>query len=165
MPGADKARWLLELPGLRSASAGMLGGLAMRAYEMMAAWSIGPGLLAPLELIGATHPFAGMHAALVGAGMHLVTAAFWGTKSGSILRAAPREFLKPPGAVLTGLAWGIGVWIVMGKIVGPLLNPMIARAPEPHFFVGHVVYGVVSALALGVMLRRFPAHMGRESLP
>lgn len=46
-----------------------------------------------------------------------------------------------------------------------LLNPMIARAPEPHFFVGHVVYGVVTALALGIMVRRVPTPMGRESLP
>lgn len=162
MSGANKTRWLLELPGLRSAIAGVLGGLAMGGYEMMAAWSIGPGLLAPLELIGATHPFAGLHAALVGAGMHVVTAAFWGTKFGSIVGAAPPAFLKPRGAVLTGLAWGIGVWFIMGKIVGPLLNPMIARAPEPHFFIGHVVYGIVTALTLGIMIRRVPAAMGRE---
>ncbi|MBI2393227.1 MAG: hypothetical protein HYV09_26820 [Deltaproteobacteria bacterium] len=150
-------QWLLDIPGLRSAIAGAIGGFCMAAYEMMATWAIGPGPLAPLALVGASHPDARAHPALVGFAMHLVTAAFWGTRLGGLAGAAPPATLRWPGGLAVGLLWGVGVWIVMGKIVAPLINPMIVKAPEPHFLVGHLVYGVVSVLVLETIMRRLPS--------
>lgn len=154
--------WVSEIPGIRSAIAGIVGGVAMGLYEMLATWSVAPRLLAPLELMGSTHPFARAHPALLGVLMHVVTAAFWGTKLGAIASAAPPRLLRGKAALMTGLLWGASVWVVMGKIVGPLFNPMIARAPEPHFFIGHVAYGIASAVALGLLTGRasVPAERG-----
>jgi hypothetical protein len=149
-------RWLLDIEGVRAAMAGVLGGVAMGLYEIASASSVGPGLLAPLELIATPHPFARAHPVLIGLAIHLVTAGFWGTRLGIIAAVAPRRLLHGVGGTLAGLVWGAGVWVVMGKIVGPLINPVIAGAPEPHFFVGHLVYGVVSVLALGALTRRLP---------
>ena len=151
-------RWLLDVEGVRSASAGVLGGLAMGTYEMLSTWSVGPALLAPLELVATPHPFARAHPALIGLGMHIVTAGFWGTRLGVVAASAPPRLLRGPGALLAGLMWGAGVWVVMGKIIGPLINPSIAGAPEPHFLVGHLLYGVVSVIALGAILRVSPSR-------
>ncbi len=149
-------RWVLDVEGVRSATAGVLGGLAMGAYEMLSTSSVGPGLLAPLELVATPHPFARAHPALSGLAMHFVTAGFWGTRLGAIAAAAPQRLLHGLRALPAGLTWGAGVWVLMGKIIGPLINPSIATAPEPHFFVGHLLYGVVSVLALGAILRIVP---------
>lgn len=147
-------RWILDIEGVRAALAGIAGGAAMGLFEAIATASLGRGLLAPLELIGASHPIARAHPVLVGLAMHLTTAAFWGTRLGIVVTAAPPRLFDGWRALACGILWGAAVWVLMGKIVGPLANPLVASAPEPQFFLGHLVYGVVSVLALRVLVRR-----------
>lgn len=85
----------------------------MAAYEMTAMWAVGPGLLAPLELIGAAHPITeGPAGPLVGLAAHLVTAGYWGLKLGAIAEVTPERLRRGVMPVLLGIAWGVAVWAV-----------------------------------------------------
>lgn len=151
--------WLLRIDGSRGAIAGLAGGAAMAAYEMVAMWATGHGALAPLELIGAAQPVSsGTAGVLVGLGSHLITSAYWGTQLGAIAEPAPIAALTGRRPLWLGVLWGAAVWAIMGKIVGPILDPAIAQVPEPHFFIGHVIYGAISALVVTRLLLDFPSE-------
>lgn len=154
----EALRWLLRIEGSRGALSGLAGGMAMAGYEMVAMWAIGPGALAPLELIGAAHPVGdGAAGALVGLGSHLITSGYWGTQLEAVAAPAPATLWRGLRPLLLGFAWGVAVWAIMGKVVGPILDPAIAQVPEPHFFVGHLIYGTLSAGVMRLLLRSFPS--------
>lgn len=140
----------------KCAVAGIVGGLAMGAYEMMATALTGGGFWAPLNMIGATlpafrPPAVGFVAGptLSGLMLHMIASAFWGLVYGAlVLAVAPRFGRTWPSESVLGLVYGVGVWIVMGLFIGPLLDPVMRMAPPVNFFIGHVVYGLVVAWVL-----------------
>lgn len=145
----------------RCAWAGVMGGVAMGLYLMVTTWANGRGFWLPMNLIGAVAP--GLrppvsHFALglssVGTALHLLTSCLWGLIYGAALVALrPRIARNWAGASLLGLGWGVAAWALMGKLAGPLVDPFIAAVPPAHFFVGHLIYGLVTALSLRAIYR------------
>jgi hypothetical protein len=152
--------WLERSAGLAPAIAGVLGGLAMGSYEMLATWSAGGSPLEPLRIIGAEHP--DQNPVLAGLLMHIATSAFWGTQLGRVLRSAPPWLLRSPVVAVVGILWGAIVWALMGEVIGPLFSHRLAEADPVHFFVGHLLYGLASVAALGAYLAQQPERSDRD---
>lgn len=138
----------------KCAGAGAVGGVVMALWMMLAsAWS-GMGLWMPINLIGATLPAYRPPAAnfvtdasLVGLGIHLITAVFWALVYGLVAALAfPSEARRPDMAALFGIAFGTLVWVVMGLGLGPWIDPQVRAADPVIFALGHVLYGLVTAL-------------------
>src|SRR5262245_27849177 len=115
---AELAAWIRRIPGAAPVAAGLLGGVAMGAYEMGATWIGGESPLTPLRQIGAGHP--GQDPVLAGLLMHIVTSGFWGVQLGNLLHSAPARLLRAPIILVLGLAWGAILWALMGEVIGPL---------------------------------------------
>lgn len=144
--------------------AGALGGLVKAAYLMAASWVLGAGLWTPANLAGATFvpfrppvgAFAGV-ASVTGLALHVVTGAVWGLLFGAIAVARPGLLRSMPRAVASGLALGL-VFAAVAFLTGPFFNPyspginaLLGFLPP---FVGNLIFGVVTALALRAWLGR-----------
>ena len=159
----------------KAIGAGIVAGLAMGMYEMIAMWAMGRGFFAPLNMMAATFstfrpPAEGFQfgATLSGLLIHLATSALWAL----VLALAAGAFMKSlsgfGASTLTGLVLGITAWIITGLFIGPLVNPVISMAPAVHFFIGHMVFGLVTAWVLyawagGRHLAEYGAE-GREGM-
>ncbi len=147
-------RWIRRLDRSNAALAGLVGGVAMGLYEAIVMAATGHASSMPLRMIGSTvqselaRPLGlAAHPVLAGTILHGITAAFWGLRLGEILDAAPQGIRKPAGALIVGLVWGVTVWILMGLVVGPALDPAMRAANPTHHFVAHLVYGTSTAVA------------------
>lgn len=134
----------------------------MALYEMVAVGIAGHGILHPIRLIAesvndARMPFAIGGALRIGIGfvLHIVTSGFWGHKYGRVADFVSARVRSVVGTVGMGLGWGLVVWLLMGLIVGPTLDPALRDAQPVHYFVGHVAYGVKTALAFRWLSLRF----------
>jgi len=153
--------------------AGVLGALMFGAYEMLAAAATRMGLWRPITMIGAT--FEGLEpasqfepgAVLMGIVLHLTTGAFWGLAYGGIALLVPSVLRSVGGAVGSGLVYGIAVWLVMGLFIGPIINPALKNAEPISYFLGHLVYGIVTGVLLYSMAARsdFRVASQRERPP
>lgn len=154
-------RWLGPHTGARTADilpsgivAGLLGGILMALWLMLAAAAAGDGLLRPLRLIGATFTgergLQGGQAAIAGGLLHLVVAMAWGIAFAIVVRG-----VSSPGRMLgAAVAFAVGVFVVMHLLVAPVLNPLLIRGVSPlRWFVAHLVYGI--GLAVAPALRRW----------
>jgi hypothetical protein len=88
-------RWAEQTPSIVSALSGIAGGLAMALYEMTATAIAEGDFWAPLHMIAAAVPESeligsGAGRAALGLLIHLITAAFWGTRYGYVFSYAPR---------------------------------------------------------------------------
>lgn len=135
--------------------AGMIGGLAMGMYEMVATLLLGGGFWAPLNMIASTFeafrpPAEGLNpaATLTGLMLHMITSAFWGLVLALSVGILPKLFSGSGVSLATGLLYGAIVWLVMGRGIGPALNPVMSMAPPWNFFLGHLVFGLVTAWVL-----------------
>jgi hypothetical protein len=148
----------------KSLLAGMIGGMGMGVYEMMATWLMGKGFWTPLNMIGATvpafqPPAMGFVAGptLAGLMLHMVTSAMWGLMFGLALAAfGPRLARSWGGQTLLGAIWGVVVYLVMGIGIGPWLDSAMRLANPVQFFIGHLVFGIVAAWSLFAMARKLP---------
>lgn len=156
----DLFLWIRNTPRVAAVGAGLLGGVAMAAWEMTAARELGLGWLAPLRMIGAGHP--GDDSAMTGLVMHVVTSAFWGTRLGYLLEHAPARLRRFPASAAIGLAWGLALWALMGMVVGPLFSPLMVNVHPVHYLAGHLAYGLVSVIALSAYLERRRASARRD---
>lgn len=145
----------------KCAIAGIIGGVAMLLYWMVTDIARGIGPWAQINTIGATFPvFRPVSAdfdpgaTLVGLVLHLLVATGLGLAYGAIAGLVwPHQARDLGMAVMMGLAFGAAAWIVMGLIIGPLINPLVLGFEQANNAVAHLIYGVVTALVAGTMGR------------
>jgi hypothetical protein len=144
--------------------AGLVGGLAMTAYTMIAELTAGHSMFTPSYMVGA--PIVGMGAmergmsggafhfepvpAMVGMVVHFLWAAFWGLVFGVVLWIT--RVSGWPGFGL-GIVYAYAVGAIMSLLVMPAvgLKPMW-EMPGPIFFaLDHLAYG----LPLGIWALAF----------
>lgn len=145
---------------------GVIGGLAMAAYAMVAGVVLGQGAFAVPQLIGAV--FRGPEAllqppsaTLIGIGVHVLTAAAFGVLFATLVR----RDTPAPVAMLAGVAYALGVFVLMVFVVVPIVNPVMAN--RVSMMVGtvlmmHVIYGL--GLGLAPRLRKAFHTKRAESL-
>ena len=155
----------------KTALAGVIGAVAFGLYVMIAA-AMAAGANAfwqPMNLIGATvpafsPPAVGFEAgpSLTGMAIHLAMGAVWGLIYGAIAAAAfPRALHKMGASTLAGLGLGLTAYVITGLILGPLVNPSLALAEPINYFIGHMVFGFVTAWALTAMTNRREVEITR----
>jgi hypothetical protein len=137
------------------ALAGIVAGLVMAVVMMIYFSVMGAGFWYPVENIAAV--FFGIDALLGGAGVvivglltHLLVSALLGMLFASLLQ--PRT--STGAAFFGGLAYGIGVWVVMTYIILPIFNPtMSARmaVTAGFWFFSHLIYGGFLAFTPGLV--------------
>lgn len=155
----------------KCAAAGFAGGVVMALYLMVTSAAQGKGLWMPINTIGATIPafrppsFAippdpGFVAgpSLTGVAIHLVISTLWGMFYGMVVGAfVPRRVRSFGWETLYGLGFGCMLWVFSGLLFTRLINPTIVAnlAGSPHYFVGHLLYAVVTAwLIAGTTTRK-----------
>ena len=138
----------------KCALAGVLGGVAMGLYLMIASMALGTGFWSPMNAIGATFPaFRPVSPdfepgpGITGVALYLITSSLLGLVYGAIGGLVwPRQARDLGMATMMGVLYGAAVWIVMGLMVGPLIDPMLRSMEQVNYAVGHLIYGVVTAL-------------------
>lgn len=136
-----------QVAATSGAVAGLISGVAMILVAMIYSAAIGEGFSFPLKEIAAT--FVGVEAIIGGAGTiligavtHLIVAAAWGAIFGLALPADS----TPTAAYGWGLAFGVGVWLVMSFVALPIFNSVMADRVALYsgmWFAYHLVFGVV----------------------
>ena len=144
----------------KSAAAGVVGGLAMALTWNIVSALTGRGFWTPLNTIGTTMPGGDTISTafgsftITGAFLHLLTSLCWGIVFGTLLGLVVPRFARTMGrSVLAGIGFGVGVFVIMGLIIGPLLNPNIMSINWGNYMAGHLVFGAVTGWALYVMAR------------
>jgi len=138
------------------AAAGVIGGLLMAAFAMIATTLLGQGPFAVPQLIGAA--FRGPEALLSGFGivvwgvvLHLLTSAAYGMLFATLVRRdTPRGI-----AMLAGVAFALGIFVLMMFVIVPVVDPVMANRASMMIgtmLVMHVLYGV--GLGLSPYFRR-----------
>jgi hypothetical protein len=95
----------------------------------------------------------------VGLALHLMTSMAWGLLYGllvallgaAVVTGVARSWVF---ALLVGFGWGFVSWLVMGLIAGPYLSPSLNYASPGQYFVGHIIFGIVTALSLTALTRQ-----------
>jgi len=135
---------------------GLLGGVFMAVWGMFATLAYGLGPLAVPPLIGAV--FRGPEALIEGPGIivigvvvHLLTSAGFGVLFATLVR---RD--TPPGiSTLAGVAFSLGIFVLMMFVVVPVVDPVMANRMAlmiGTMLIMHVLYGL--GLGLAPMFRR-----------
>ena len=133
----------------RGAIAGMIGGAVMAMWSMVVLAATGAGFWQPLDLIAHTvwrgAPLNGTFSAgalVLGMAIHMMTSAMLG-----VVIAGAAQRLRSVGALAAGMGVGLSVWLVNQYAVWPLIDSASADRFTPWVFaVGHVMYGVATAL-------------------
>ena len=141
---------------------GMGAGVLMGLYLGAAAAIGGRGFDSPFFMIGLTLdpervPFALGRGPTVAIGvfLHLATSVFWALRYRLGVQVLPPLERRWPAALLAGPLWGTVVWLLMGLVIGPTLNPALRLTYPLHYYLGHLVYGAATAILL-------VAHQQRE---
>jgi hypothetical protein len=153
--------WLAHWWG-RAIGAGAIAAVAMALYMMVAMAVMQLGFWTFVNVIGATvpafrPPTAGFDpgAFFAGTGVHLLTGIGWALPYALITWAiAPAidDDFRPE--IVTGLLYGGLVYVVMGRFIGPAIDPAIAFLPMGHYLIAHLIYGVVTALVVAAFAQR-----------
>lgn len=124
--------------------AGVIAGIAMAMVSMMMAMMTGEGFWAPVKKISVT--LLGQSAVqnsgfefmpvMVGMMIHFATAIAFGI---IFVMSAGRRSYGP--AIGWGIAYGLGIWVVMQFIVLPFVNPVMAQMPPLQFAMLHIIFG------------------------
>src|SRR5262245_28137433 len=131
--------------------AGVIGGLLMAIWAMFATSALGLGPFAVPQLIGAA--FRGPEALISGPGvivwgvvLHLLTAAALGVLFATLVRRdTPRGI-----STLAGIAYALGVFVLMMFVVVPVVNPVMSNRVSMMIgtmLIMHVLFGVGVGLA------------------
>lgn len=143
----------------KSAVAGVSGGLAMALFAMTtmaATW----GFYDFLHRVAATAeafrpPATGFQPASLAFGLmlHLAVSATWGVAFGLLSMRFPGMLSTQRAATIAGLLYGAAVWLAMGRIIGPALDPAMDTVPFIRFLASHLLYGWMTAWALHALTR------------
>ena len=181
-------RTTISLKAVRGALAGMIGGVAMAMFAMIASLTYQHhGFFTPLfhisSLIGSpTAMMTSMHeamagpsfwftpgAAILGLVIHMMTGAAYG-----VVFVLATQKVRRPNLMTIGAAYGLLVFALSSFIVLPIAGSLLgAGDPIAHmarivgygtFALEHVVFGMVLGLTLYV-LRRFPAPVDQSISP
>lgn len=130
--------------------AGLIGGIAISVFMLVAAITRGQDVWGVMKLAGA--PFLGQRsllpgfdlgAILVGIACHLAVSVVWGVLFAALFFGQSRST-----TVIAGLFWGLVVWLGMFYLVLPIagLMDVAAGVPVGMAVLEHLVFG----LAVGV---------------
>lgn len=140
---------------------GVVGGVLMALWSMMAMWQTGVGFWTPLNLVAHT-AFASVPldatfsppALVIASLVHFAMAIMFGVVFAALMTPAPRRMSTRPGSVLSGIAYGIVVWLVMQFLVWSAADAVAASAFVPWIFgVGHLIYGLTVGFVVGRVQR------------
>ena len=146
-------------PITRGAIAGMVGGMMMGMFAMLAMWLDGQpetGFWTPLNLIAHTvwrgapldAEFSG-GALVLGGVIHMMMSMGLGAAVAVIVSKVGRLGRSLGTRVFTGLVIAMTVWIAMDFIIWPLIDSAAADAFTTWIFaVAHAVFGMTAPLAL-----------------
>lgn len=154
---------LPDIAGLGGALAGLAGGLAMAITAAIIAWISGGDIwMIPKQIAAMVYGEAAIlepgfvaGPVIVGSLLHVITSATLGAIYGILSRRVlhlPTDFGTP---LLTGLIYGMLVWMVAYFVVLPVVNPYLLSGYDPVFMVQHIVFGTVMGLVY-MMLRPAP---------
>lgn len=124
--------------------AGILAGLAMAMVSMMMAMMTGEGFWAPVKKISVTllgqsavqHAGFEVMPVMVGMIIHFGTAIGFG-----ILFVMLMGRQSYGSAIGCGIAYGLGIWVVMHFLVLPVINSVMAQMPYLQFAMLHIIFG------------------------
>ena len=145
---------LPNIIGLGGALAGLAGGLAMALVAALISmvqrqdiWHEAKAIASVvLGAQAAALPGFAALPVLLGTLIHLIVAMLLGAIFGIVTRRwlqLPSDFGIP---VVSGLAYGLLVWLVAYFVVLPLVDPWLLDSYAPAFIVQHIVYGTVTGL-------------------
>jgi hypothetical protein len=158
----------MDRQALRSgALGGMAGGAMMAMWSMLVLWLTGVGFWTPLNLIahtlwrgaplGATFSWGGL---VLGMVVHMMMAALLGMVFAVLASRLPAGRAAVLGA---GMVYGVVVWLLAQYVIWPLVDAAAAQAFTPWVFaVGHVLYGMVTAMAVAPALAVGAGGLRRE---
>ena len=143
----------------RGAIAGMVGGMMMGMFAMLAMWLDGQrdtGFWTPLNLIAHTiwrgapldAEFSG-GALVLGGIMHMMMSMGLGAGIAVLVSRVPRLGATLGSRIVTGVMIAMTVWAVMEYVIWPLIDSAAADAFTTWIFaVAHLVFGMTTPLAL-----------------
>lgn len=155
---ATPAIRLPAVPGLGGAVAGLVGGLAMAVVAAIISASIGGDIWLESKQIAAmvygpsaasVPGFTG--AVVVGTLIHFLFSALFGSVYSLIVRRLlklPSDFGTP---VLTGLIYGMMLWMLAYFMVLPAMDLALLQTYAPTFIIQHLIYGMVMGLVYSVL--------------
>lgn len=135
----------------RAIAIGVVGGLAGGVIF---------GLLMAMQgMLPMVAALIGSDSAVVGFGVHLAISAGAGLLFGVAIAAAPILVATPAVAIAAGALYGVAWWIAGALIAMPLMlgmNEMVFVIEQAQItsLVGHLVFGIVTALVVHVAARR-----------
>jgi hypothetical protein len=144
--------------GLGGGLAGLIGGVATTISAALLAGSSGYGIWFPFKALvslvlgSSAAASAGLAAApvLLGLLIQLVLAAILGALFAFVTRGIlrlPSDFGIP---VLSGLVFGLLVWLA-AYLLMPAIAPQLLAAAAPAFIIVYIVYGTATGLAHGLL--------------
>jgi hypothetical protein len=139
---------------VRGALAGMVGGMVMAMWSMVALWLTGSGFWQPLNLIAHTlwrgaplDAKFSVSAALLGLVVHMTMSMMVGVV---FALGVQRIHGNLTAVVGLGMIVGIVIWVVMQYGVWRMVDADAAKAFTPWVFaVGHAMFGVATGLVVG----------------
>jgi hypothetical protein len=147
--------WLSHWWG-RDLVAGMIASLAMALYMMVAMAATGLGFWSFLNVTAGVLPVFGPPMptfdplpTLMGLAIHLGVGACLALMYGVIAWAmAPVMVRHYRPALITGALYATLIYIWLGRLIGPALEPAIAVLPKGHYLVGYLIFGTVTTLLI-----------------
>ena len=150
---------LPDVLGLAGALAGLGGGLVMWVVSTLLSEALGldlwfqPKVIASLVLGPSVVAQAGFAAGavLVGALIHLTMAVLLGVLFEIFMRRVARLPSDLGVPELTGLTYGMLIWLVDYFVVAPVLSPLLLQIYAPALIIQNIVYGAVTGLLYSVL--------------
>lgn len=140
----------------RGALAGMAGGVVMAMWAMIALWADGSGFWAPLNLLAHTlwrgAPLDGTFnggAVVLGIVIHMTTSTMLGVVLAVILAQVGALRQNLAGQLVTGMGFGLIVWVVAQFGIWRLIDEQAAPKFTPWAFaIGHAIFGLATVWTL-----------------
>jgi len=148
---------LPDIAGLGGAIAGLGGGVAMAVVAAIISQGMGGDIWLESKQIAAVvygpaamaQPGFVPGPVVLGTLLHLLVStllgAFFGIMSRRVLRLTS-EFGMP---LVTGLVYGMMIWMVAYFLVLPAIDSALMETYAPIYLVQHIVYGLVTGLLYG----------------